>query len=162
MGPNRSLTVFGAVRDLSFGSRNLLVKKLKADADLNYLRVFYHVWQTELNFWWEATILSRSYCVTFTSYFYHKFTDTTITWQKDVFRLNTTVTTFLTIFTKKGMFTIWCNYVDSNVSLKYVFHEKNGSRSEKTCFLAKKVMFCHKSLLYQMIMRIYQKDIWLK
>ena len=57
---------------------------------------------------------------------------------KDVFRLNTTVTTF---FTKKRIFTIWSNYVHSNMSLKYVFHETNVFRSEKTRFLAKKVIF---------------------
>ena len=48
------------------------------------------------------------------------------------------------------------------MSLKYVFHEKNVFRSEKTRFLAKKVIFYHKSLLYKMIMRIYRKDIRLK
>ena len=81
---------------------------------------------------------------------------------KDVFRLNTTVTTFWPFFTKKRIFNIWSNYNDSNMSLKYVFHEKNVFRSEKTLFLAKSMISYHKSLLYQMIMRIYWKDIWLK
>ena len=69
---------------------------------------------------------------------------------------------FWPFFTKKRIFTIWSKYVDSNMSPKYVFHEKNVFRSEKTRFLAKKVIFYHKSLLYQMSMRIYWKDIWLK
>ena len=57
---------------------------------------------------------------------------------KDMFRLNTTVTTFLTIVYQKRIFTIWSKYVDSNMSLKYVFHEKMSLGLKKHVFCLKK------------------------
>ena len=41
---------------------------------------------------------------------------------------------FLPFFTKKRIFIIWSKYVDSNMSSKYVFHEENVFRFEKTHF----------------------------
>ena len=43
---------------------------------------------------------------------------------KDVFKLKTAVTSFLTIFYQKKNFTIWSIYFDTDKSFEYVFHKK--------------------------------------
>ena len=48
------------------------------------------------------------------------------------------------------------------MSLKYIFHEQMFLGLKKRIFFDNKVIFYYKSLLYQMIMRIYWKDSWLK
>ena len=73
---------------------------------------------------------------------------------KDVFRLNTTVTTFLTIFYQKkdsyhlNMLIVICH--QSTFFMKEMF-----LGLKKHVFFSKKVIFYHKSLFYQMSMRIY-------